>query len=127
MAHVKLYKKIKNILEEARSKTYRTVNFIMVKTYWSIGRSIVEEEQKGKVKAEYGKYLIKELSEKLTKDFGHGYSQPNLRRMRLFYLTFPIRSAVRNELDEIEHNLIHHSQRDESKFIVENVLYPELR
>ncbi len=126
MANIRLYKKIKNILEEARSKTYRTVNFIMVKTYWNIGRLIVEEEQKGKAKAEYGKYLIKELSEKLTKDFGHGYSQPNLRRMRLFYCRFPIRSAVRSELDEIEHNIINHSQRDESKFIVENVLYPEL-
>ena len=51
MANLKIYKQIKGILEEARSKAYRTVNFIMVQAYWNIGRIIVEEEQKGKKRA----------------------------------------------------------------------------
>ena len=60
----------------------------MVTTYWNIGETIVEEEQRGKNKAEYGKYLLKYLSAKLTQDFGKGFSKSNLERMRLFYLTY---------------------------------------
>jgi len=55
----KTYSIIRNILENARSKVYRTVNFVMVQAYWNIGKIIVEEEQNGKDKAKYGSYLIK--------------------------------------------------------------------
>ncbi len=67
-----LYLSVKNILQSARDNTYRQVNFIMVEAYWNIGKQIVEEEQNGKNRAEYGSQLIKELSLRLTKDFGKG-------------------------------------------------------
>ena len=64
-----LYQSVKNILQTARDNAYRQVNFIMVEAYWNIGKQIVEEEQNGKDRAEYGSYLIKELSSRLTSGF----------------------------------------------------------
>ena len=92
------YKNIKSILENARNNAYRAVNFMMVRAYWQIGRIIVEEEQKGKKRAEYGKAMIKELSNKLKVDYGDGFTERNLRNMRGFYLTFLKWHAVRTEL-----------------------------
>ena len=83
-----IYASVKNLLIEARKKVYSSINSTMVTTYWNIGKRIVEEEQRGKNKAEYGEYLIRYLSGKLTKDFGKGFSKSNLERMRLFYLTY---------------------------------------
>ena len=60
----------------------------MVVTYYEIGRMIVEEEQNGKERADYGKYLIRTLSEKLVKDFGRGFSQRNIEQMRQFSLVY---------------------------------------
>ena len=76
------YSQIKDIMTHARHKVYRNANSVMVEAYWLIGKSIVEK-QGGKEKAEYGKGLIKELSEQMTKDFGKGYSKRNLEMMRL--------------------------------------------
>lgn len=101
-----LYLNIKNILQSARDNAYRQVNFIMVEAYWNIGQQIVEEEQNGKDRAEYGSYLIKELSTKLTKDFGKGFTQQNLRNMRQFYNCFPIRSTLCSELSWSHYRLI---------------------
>ena len=84
-----IYQTIKNILQTARDNAYKQVNFIMVEAYWNIGKQIVEEEQKGEDRAKYGSYLIKELSEQLSNEFGKGYSSRNLRNMRKFYLSFP--------------------------------------
>ncbi len=92
------YQNIRDILEEARSTAYRSVNFAMVQAYWQIGRIIVEEEQKGKERAEYGKGLLKELSKRLIRDYGRGFDESNLRNMRMFYLTFPKCDALRHEL-----------------------------
>jgi len=80
---------IQNILHTARTKSYAAVNFAMVEAYWQIGRRIVEEEQRGKGRADYGAQLIKSLSKSLTDDFGRGFSGANLRSFRQFYLTFP--------------------------------------
>ncbi len=96
-----LYKEIKSILDEARQSAYRAVNFTMVIAYWEIGRLIVEDEQKGNKRAGYGEALLTALSEKLTGNFGKGFSVAGLRNYRQFYITFPhstIRSAVRSEL-----------------------------
>jgi hypothetical protein len=101
-----LYLNIKNILQSARDSAYRHVNFIMVEAYWNIGKQIVEEEQNGKERAEYGLYLIKELSTRLTKDFGKGFSQQSLRNMRQFYSCFPIRSTLCSELSWSHYRLI---------------------
>jgi hypothetical protein len=89
------YQSVKQILEEAREKAYSAVNFAMVQAYWNIGRIIVEEEQRGKAKAGYGEYLLRELSERLTKDFGRGFDPSNLRYMRLFYHSFENMNAPR--------------------------------
>jgi predicted nuclease of restriction endonuclease-like (RecB) superfamily len=79
------YNKIAELLKNARSKVVQTVNKTMVYTYFEIGRTIVEEEQKGKERAEYGKQLLKGLSTKLTNEFGKGFSVTNLQQMKNFY------------------------------------------
>lgn len=79
---------IKKILKNARQKAYTAVNSAMVEAYWEIGRRIVEEEQRGKERAEYGKEIVKNLSKELTEEFGKGYSYRTLREIRQFYLMF---------------------------------------
>lgn len=80
---------IRQMLRQARQQAYSAVNAAMVEVYWHIGKRIVEEEQKGQQRAEYGEGLIKELSLQLTGEFGKGFSAPNLRNFRQFYLVFP--------------------------------------
>ncbi len=84
------YNKIAELLKNARSKVIQTVNTTMVYTYFEIGRIIIEEEQKGKERAEYGKKILRKLSQKLNKEFGRGFSVDNLENMRKFYLTYSI-------------------------------------
>ncbi|MFO0794646.1 MAG: DUF1016 N-terminal domain-containing protein [Candidatus Brocadiaceae bacterium] len=79
---------IRRIIEQARQKAYSAVNFAMVEAYWHIGKRIVEEEQKGKTRAEYGQQLIKELSIRLSAEFGKGFSEANIKNFRQFYLIF---------------------------------------
>jgi len=79
---------IKQILREARSKAYTTINSVMVEAYWLIGKRIVEEEQQGKNRAEYGQEIIKTLSDELQSEFGRGFGERILRDFRHFYLTF---------------------------------------
>lgn len=93
-----LYADIRNILSSARHRAYSAVNFAMVESYWLIGQRIVEHEQHGEVRADYGKGVLKELAAKLTAEFGKGFDESNLRYMRLFYRCFPIRDALRHEL-----------------------------
>ncbi len=91
-----LYREIQDILEDARHSAYRAVNFAMVRAYWQIGCLIVEHEQAGQVRAEYGKAVLRGLSDRLTREFGRGYSVQALRNMRQFYRTFSKRSALRS-------------------------------
>ena len=79
------YDNIISILKDARNNIVQTINHKMVYTYYEIGRLIVEEEQKGKLRAKYGAELIKKLSNKLTEEFGKGFSVTNLKQMRSFY------------------------------------------
>ncbi len=85
----KIYTDIANLLELARSKAYHSVNSIMVETYWKIGQRIIEEEQGGELRAEYGSKLIENLSKYLTSTFGKGFSEANLKNMRSFYIAYP--------------------------------------
>jgi len=100
------YSSIKEILQSARSQAFYAVNSAMVKAYWEIGRVIVEEEQKGKDKADYGERLMQNLSERLTKEFGPGFKNRNIWYMRSFYLTYPKMHAVRAELTWTHYRLI---------------------
>lgn len=91
------YSKILDLLKTARRTVVQSVNKTIVDTYFEIGRLIVEEEQNGKSKAEYGQNLITELSHKLTTEFGKGFSTTNLKQMRTFYLTYSKGQTVSDE------------------------------
>lgn len=93
-----LYANIKTILSTARQRAYTAVNFAMVESYWLIGQSIVEYEQHGEHRAEYGKNVLKELAERLSLEFGKGFDERELRKMRQFYLLFQKRDTLRPEL-----------------------------
>ncbi|WP_298590253.1 YhcG family protein [uncultured Selenomonas sp.] len=99
------YEGIKSILASARNKVYQTANFAMVEAYWQIGKSIIDE-QDGEKKAEYGVGLLKELSKRMTADFGKGFTVANLKNMRQFYLTFPNGYALRSELSWTHYRLL---------------------
>lgn len=83
------YAGITQLLVSARSAAYRAVNTVMVETYWHVGQRIVEREQQGLDRADYGERLIVNLSRYLTDTLGKGFSEANLKNMRQFYLTFP--------------------------------------
>ncbi|MBQ6062139.1 MAG: DUF1016 family protein [Prevotella sp.] len=106
---------IKVLINEARQQVVRSVNTVMVITYWEIGRRIVEEEQNGSNRAEYGKYIIESLSKALVEDFGKGFSSPNLRNFRQFYVTFPIRYALRSELSWTHYRLLMRVDNEEAR------------
>ena len=97
-AFSRLVSAITQQIEQARGQVRQAVNTAMVQSYWEIGRLIVEHEQQGNRRAEYGKQQLKQLSQQLTERLGKGFDVTNLRNMRQFYHAFPIRDAVRLEL-----------------------------
>ncbi|HFU74694.1 MAG TPA: DUF1016 domain-containing protein [Arcobacter sp.] len=109
------YSNIRDILQTARNKTYKQINFIMVEAYWNIGKQIAQEEQNGDDRAKYGSYLIKKLSKHLTTDFGKGFTQQNLRNMRQFYNCFPIRSTLCSELTWSHYRLLIRIQNENAR------------
>jgi predicted nuclease of restriction endonuclease-like (RecB) superfamily len=101
-----LIESVKEIIISARLRVYRMANSSLLETYWQIGKLIVEDEQMGKAKAQYGKATIKRLSQALTLEFGKGYDESNLRNIRSFYIAFPIRDALRHELSWTHYRLL---------------------
>ena len=97
-----LSKKISNLLVEARKRVLQTVNHTMVLTYFEIGRMIIEEEQNGKERADYGKQLLSDLSQTLTKEFGKGFSVTNLQQMRQFYTVYSKQQTLSVKSDNLE-------------------------
>ena len=93
-----LIKNIGSVFIKAKNKIISTINVEMLDAYWKIGKHIVEFEQKGKLKAEYGKQLLINLSKDLSVKYGKGFSRSNLQYMRLFYLYYPIRQTVSGKL-----------------------------
>ena len=93
-----LYQGIRDILQSATTQARRAVNDAMVQAYWHVGRLIVEDEQGGEKRAEYGKRVLPELSRRLSAEFGKGFSAPSLWNYRQFYLEFPILSTAWREL-----------------------------
>jgi predicted nuclease of restriction endonuclease-like (RecB) superfamily len=92
---------IVDLLQSARNKVVRTINQTMVTTYFEIGRKIVEEEQDGKKRAEYGKQIIIQLSQVLTSEFGKGFSVRNIEQMRQFYLVYSKAQTLSADFKEI--------------------------
>ena len=85
-----LYEQITGHISTARNNVVNVVNTEQITAYWLIGKDIVEDEQSGSIRAEYGKNVLTYLSKKLTKDFGKGFSVDTLERSRKFYLTYQI-------------------------------------
>lgn len=87
LTNTRLYTDVCSIIEQGWQEAYASVNHKMIETYWNIGRRIVEEEQNGEARAEYGAQIIAQLSEQLTHQYGKGFSKRNLAYFRQFYLT----------------------------------------
>ena len=94
----KLYGSIKEVLNESRQQAYQAVNSSMLIAYWTIGKIIVENEQDGQFRAEYGKYTLSDLSLKLSNEFGKGFTVRSLQQMKKFYTLFPNTNALRTQL-----------------------------
>jgi len=93
-----LIESIESLLEKGRCQVAHSVNTILVYTYWQVGQHIVEYEQRGNQKAEYGSFLFEQLSKDLTARCGKGFSRSNLLYMRKFYLEFPKRETLSHVL-----------------------------
>jgi predicted nuclease of restriction endonuclease-like (RecB) superfamily len=98
--------RITAIIETARKRVQTVVDHEMVRTYWQIGREIVEDEQKGEKRAGYGEYVLINLSPVLTKKYGKGFDYSNLKNMRQFYLAYPIGDALRSQLSWTHYRLL---------------------
>lgn len=109
------YRSIADILQNARDTSYRAVNQVMVQAYWQIGQVIVEREQEGKARAGYGTTLLTGLAHRLTRDFGKGFTETNLKYMRQFYLAFPIRHALRDELSWTHYRLLLRVENEQAR------------
>lgn len=101
-----LYRAIRKIIEQGRKTVSVTANAVLVRQNWMIGKLIVEDEQHGKRKADYGKRTLELLSFRLSADYGRGYDASNLRYMRQFYLAFPICDALRHELSWTHYRIL---------------------
>lgn len=108
-----LFHSIKSLLLASRERVFRMANSTLLMTYWQIGQLIVEDEQQGKQRAEYGKYTLKNLSKQLTLEFGKGFDESNLRNFRTFYQSFPIRNTLRHELSWSHYRLLIRTESDE--------------
>lgn len=97
---------IKALIHTAQANAVRAINHERVMLYWNIGKHIVEEEQQGKERAEYGSYLIQTLANELTRDFGSGFSVRQLKFCRQFYSQFPITNALRSQLNWTQYRLL---------------------
>jgi predicted nuclease of restriction endonuclease-like (RecB) superfamily len=101
-----LYGQVREILTSARGRAWQAVNSTMVEAYWEIGRVIIEEEQAGKGRADYGKRVVDGLSERLRADFGKGYDRSNIFHMRAFFLAYPKVDALRRQLSWTHYRLL---------------------
>lgn len=90
---------IRGIIEQSRQNAVRSVDFCRVQMYWNIGRRIQVEEQKGKKRADYGSFLLKNLSKELEPEYGSGFSYRQLAFCRKFYSLYPIVNTVCSQLN----------------------------
>ena len=108
---------IRSIIESARTNAVRSEDFCRVQMYWRIGQRIVEEEQEGHARAEYGKGLIKNLAKEIEPEYGSGFGQRQLERARQFYIEFPIASTLRTQFNWTQYKtLIDISDKDKREY-----------
>lgn len=98
LVYENLYSQISELIQSARERVATHVNTTLLVTYWNIGRLIIESQQNNEHRAEYGKRVLDNLSKSLTRDFGKGFSRPNLHWMRLLYIKYPICQTLSNKL-----------------------------
>jgi len=110
-----LVEPIAQIIEQARGQVRQAVNSVMVHSYWHIGQMIVEHEQQGASRAEYGKQQLQQLSAQLTERLGKGFDVTNLRNMRRFYLAFPIQETVSLELSWSHYNTLSRVENESAR------------
>lgn len=101
-----LYLDARDIIEKARKNAVRSVDFCRVQMYWNLGKRIFEEEQQGKERADYGTYLIKNLSKQLLPEYGSGFGVRQLERARVFYRNYPNASTLRTQLNWSQYKLL---------------------
>ncbi|HVY76008.1 MAG TPA: PDDEXK nuclease domain-containing protein [Puia sp.] len=101
-----LYRAVIRVVSQAKAAVYKSTNIVLLKMYWEIGQLIIEGEQRGKNRAEYGKAVLKTLASQLTIEFGKGFDESNLRNMRNFFLAFRIWDAVRPELSWTHYRIL---------------------
>lgn len=101
-----LYQEVREIIASARQNAVRSVDFCRVQMYWQIGRRILEEEQKGKERADYGSYLLKNLAKKLEPEYGSGFSVRQLEMCRQFYRIYPIANTLYSQLNWSQYKLL---------------------
>ena len=113
-----IFYNIKDLVINSRNKVYQTVNIEMLSLYWNIGKAIMEIQQ-GDERASYGDAVLEKLSEKLTNEFGKGFSSRNLRTMRKFYLIYPIWKTVSAKLSWSHYlELIKIEEEQKKKFLL---------
>lgn len=105
---------IKEIIAQAQNNAVRAIDYQRVLMYWNIGKTIIEEEQQGKERAEYGTYLIRSLSKELKPDYGTSFSVRQLELSRQFFRIYPIANALRSQLNWTQYRLLIRIE-DESK------------
>ncbi len=119
LQHQTIISDIKEMITQSRASAVRAVDFQRVLMYWHIGKRIFEEEQRGQVRADYGRYLIKSLAQQLQPEFGSGFSARQLERYRQFYRCFPIASALRTQLNWTQYKLLlSFDDTDEREFYI---------
>ena len=120
LADSNIYQSIKELIQVSRQRVYRMANSVLLETYWQIGKIIVEDEQQGKAKAEYGKATLKTLATQLTEEFGKGFDDSNLRNMRTLFLSFPNCDALRHELSWTHYRLLSRVETEEKRMFYLN-------
>ena len=104
-----LFNHIAKLIDESRKQIAKTINSAMVYTYYGVGQYIVEFEQEGSARAEYGKGVLKRLSARLTEKFGDGWSYANLRSMRQFYMVYSKMPTGGQQNQNDDHRSANHS------------------
>jgi predicted nuclease of restriction endonuclease-like (RecB) superfamily len=111
---------IREVVNQSRLRVFRLANSALLESYWQIGKLIIEDEQNGNVRADYGKATLKNLSSQLTIEFGKGFDESNLRNIRRFYLSFPIRDALRHELSWTHYRLLSRLESEDKRIFYIN-------